>query len=259
MAGLMAAVTIMMIFSMIAFQEWSALLRHENEAEMMFRAQDLVRAIQRYRRDHGGQGPRKLEELMEPGPKAQYYLRHLWTDPLVLDGKWGLLFMGPGGSIVDPSVQPQQGQETGVSINPLGSSAAGQVAGQATPENAGRIGGVGNPGNGPQEGLPIAGVKSLATDHPFRVYKGLTEYSQWLFTYLDLEQQQVGGGPGQPGGPQGRPGAAGRQGPGGRTGAGGRQRPGQTPGGFSQGEGERRQPVPGSGVTVKDRDPNRNP
>ena len=35
---------------------------------------------------------------MEAGPKGQYYLRQLWTDPLMTDGKWGLLMMGPGGS-----------------------------------------------------------------------------------------------------------------------------------------------------------------
>ena len=48
-------------------------------------------------------------------------------------------------------------------------------------------------GGGEQTGLPIAGVKSLADDSPFRYYKGLTEYNQWLFSYFDLE------GAGQPG------------------------------------------------------------
>ena len=109
MAGLMAAVAIMMIFSTMAFQAWSEVLRRDNEAEMMFRAQDLVRAIQRYRRDHGGMGPEKLEQLLEPGPKRQYYARQVWTDPLVPDGKWGLLYFGPGGALVDPSNELQGG------------------------------------------------------------------------------------------------------------------------------------------------------
>ena len=58
-------------------------------------------------------------------------------------------------------------------------------------------------------GLPIAGVKSLSEDRPFRVYNGLTDYAQWLFTYFDLEVQRL---PGQ--GNRPRPG----------------QRPGQIPG-----------------------------
>ena len=112
MAGLMAGVAIMLILSTVAFQAWSDLLRRDNEAEMMFRAQDIVRAIQRYRRDHGGSGPLKLELLMEPGPKGQYYLRRLYEDPLVPDGKWGLLHLGPGGQILDPNAQVD---ETGLS------------------------------------------------------------------------------------------------------------------------------------------------
>ena len=34
--------------------------------------------------------------------------------------------------------------------------------------------------------MPIGGVKSLCTEQPFRVYKGRTEYREWLFTLLDL-------------------------------------------------------------------------
>jgi type II secretory pathway pseudopilin PulG len=226
MAGLMAAVAILMIFSAMAFQAWSEVLRRDNEAEMIFRAQEIVRAIQRYRKDHGGIGPEKLKDLMEPGPRGQYYMRRLYTDPLVPDGKWGLLFMGPGGTIVDPSVTPEEGglgQGLGSGLDRLGDRGAGgtqqqqqQQQGQrGGPEarrldtgrqaRAGGLGGVGNrqPDSGETGGLRIAGVKSLCEDSPFRVYKQLTEYSQWLFTYLDLEQQQIPG--------QGRPGAKQKQ------------------------------------------------
>lgn len=211
MAGLMVAVTLMMIFSLITFQAWKDVLHRDNEAEMMFRAQDLVRAIQRYRRDHAGQGPTKLEDLMEAGPKGQYYLRQLWTDPLVADGKWGLLLMGPSGSIIDPNAE-DTGLPQGQGLGALTQAASPQPA-------AGQLGGVANKGSGGvQEGLPIAGVKSLCTDHTFRVYNGLSEYSQWWFTYLDLEQAgqagpaTAGGQPSQqPGGgiPGGTPPAAG--------------------------------------------------
>jgi hypothetical protein len=51
------------------------------------------------------------------------------------------------------------------------------------------------PGLGGQDatGLPIAGVKCLSKDRPFRVYKGQRDYSLWLFTILDLEPQVPAG------------------------------------------------------------------
>jgi hypothetical protein len=223
MAAAIAAVAILLIFSTLALQEWADVLRRDNEAEMMFRAKDIVRAIQRYRRDHGGAGPAKLEQLMEPGPRGQYYLRKLWKDPLVRDGKWGLLYAGPAGQVVDPNateldqgLTPVPGASGFGGTSPFGSGGLG-----TPPPGSGAEGGAtGGPGGAPAppgaaafaeasesqldanaggkqlSGLPIAGVKSLSTDKPFRVYNGLTEYSQWLFSYFDLEQQQLPGNPG---------------------------------------------------------------
>jgi type II secretory pathway pseudopilin PulG len=193
MAGLMAAVAILAILSLLAFQEWADVLRRDSEAEMMFRAQDIVRAIQRYRKEHGGAGPQKLEDLLEPGQLGQYYLRRLYEDPLVKDGKWGLLFQGPGGTIIDPSIegaepiQPGPGERRGPAARRL-AAADRQRAGSAPAQRPGAVpGGPTAAAPGSATGLPIAGVKSLSTDRPFREYKGMSDYSQWLFTYLDLE------------------------------------------------------------------------
>ncbi len=208
MAGVVAMLAVSLVWSAIAFQAWIDVLRRDNEAEMIFRAEEIVRAIQRYRRDHGGQGPLKLKELLEPSPKRFYYIRREYEDPLVADGKWGLLYMGPGGTIVDPSDQPPV---PGLGLPSSGSSLdqalnQGQTAGQdSTPGQgqtlagsqigtAGSLGGVGNPsGNGEGIGLPIAGVKSLSTEPPFRVYKGDSQYGKWLFTYLDVQGPVAGG------------------------------------------------------------------
>ena len=226
MAALAAAVAVMVIFSTLAFQAWIDVLRRDNEAEMIFRAKDLVRAIQRYRRDHGGVAPLKLEDLMNPGPKGQYYLRKMWKDPLVPDGKWGLVYVGPGGQIIDPNA-PQQ--ETGLEGG-LGSGGGlgGRSIFDRDQEEGDRVGGasqsagpLGQRGQQQQQqfrtlspddksadqnaggkqiaGLPVAGVRSLCEEDPFRVYNGLTEYREWLFTYLDLEQPQLPGRGRQPG------------------------------------------------------------
>jgi len=252
MVGMVAMVAILVIFSDLAFQAWADALRRENEAEMMFRAQDLVRAIQRYRRDHGGSPPMKLEDLMQPGPRNQYYLRQLWKDPLVRGGKWGLVYAGPGGELIDPNAaapptapgtsgfgQPFASPSTGSAFADPRAAQGGQGSiggiqpiGGATPGAAapfGISGGGEDPNAGGKQlgGVPIAGVRTLATDKPFRVYNGLTEYSQWLFTYFDLERVQLPGGgrgggaetpPPDPGAPFGKRPGAGRPGFGKRPG-----------------------------------------
>jgi hypothetical protein len=186
MVGLVAAVAILMIFSTVVFQEWSQLMRREAEEEMMFRAREIVRGIFRYRIDHGGAGPSKLEQLMEPGPKGQYYMRHLYKDPLVVDGKWGLLYQGPGGTIVDPtSEDPAAGHEQSL-MDQILEAPESQASEFATVEGAGA-------------GLTIAGVKSLCKDEPFRVYNGYSDYAEWRFTYLDLETGLATNSPGQQG------------------------------------------------------------
>ncbi len=245
MAALMATVTIMTILSLAGYQSWEAMMRREREAEMMFRAQDLVRAIQRYRDDHGGIAPLQLKDLMEPGTKGQYHARKLWKDPLVKGGKWGLLHIGPDGQVLDPSVTPQAGQVSGLggglglkqSKTPgLGFGSTSNSGNDGQPggvPGGGLGGGIGGPppgslsGGAEATGLPIAGVKSLCTEKAFREWKGLTEYREWLFTYLDLEmaqaQAQAPPGTGPPGG-----GGGGSSNPGG---IGGGNPPGGGPGG----------------------------
>ncbi len=221
MVGVVAMVAISLIWSAVAFQAWIDVLRRDNEAEMIFRAQEIVRAIQRYRRDHGGQGPLKLKDLLEPSPKRSYYLRREYDDPLVRDGKWGLLHMGPGGTIIDPHALAEEGGPGLLGGGPtIGSRRSrldralgdghtlgqGQTPGQgripgqgqtlagSVPANAGLLGGLGNPNaDGGGNGLPIAGLKSLCTEKPFRVYKGESDYSKWLFTYLDLQAPGLAG------------------------------------------------------------------
>lgn len=184
MAGLLCGITIMMIFSTVVYQSWDDLMHRENEEEMMFRAQELARGIYRFQQDHGGQGPPELRQLLEAGPRGQYYIRQLYDDPLVRDGKWGLLYQGPGGAIIDPSLTGTNPIE-GVGID-LGLA---EVQGQA--QNLAVASGSEEGG----AGLPIAGVKTLSDLTPFRIYRGLSSYSEWQFTAIDLQTglAQAGG------------------------------------------------------------------
>jgi type II secretory pathway pseudopilin PulG len=201
MAGVMVLLAIMLIFSTIIFQYWEDVLRRDNEAEMMFRAQEIARAVARYRKDHAAP-PVKLEQLMDPGPKGQYYLRRLYTDPLVRDGKWGLLYAGPGGEVIDPNalhIGENAGFVPGGVDRERVKQAIIDAAGGIDPEQAaqtpqGQMALESEVAGGRQfPGLTIAGVKTLSTDDPFRVYKGAVNYSDWHFTFFDLVKPQVPG------------------------------------------------------------------
>ena len=49
MAGLMCLIAIKLIFATMVFQAWEDVLQRDKEAEMIFRGQEIARAIQRYR------------------------------------------------------------------------------------------------------------------------------------------------------------------------------------------------------------------
>ncbi len=183
MAALMLMLAIMMIMSTVVTQKWVDLLQREQEAEMMFRAKSITHAIRRHRRDQGQTQPLiKLEQLMEAGTRGQYFLRKLYEDPLVKDGKWGMLYQGPGGQIIDPN---SAAAEAGFVL--------GGTERQNTSQNQNPAGGLVNTGGegGVQEvgGLPIIGVKSLCKKPAFRIYKGFTEYREWQFTLYDVDLQ----------------------------------------------------------------------
>lgn len=175
MIALVVALAIMLIFSTVATRSWQEVVRRDHEADMIYRAQEIVRAIAKYRKANQ-RLPNKLEELMEPGPKGEYFLRRQWEDPLVKDGKWGLVFAAPGGGVIDPNSPSAELQPS-----PFGDGGPSPT----TPKDALTPGLTGQDATG----LPIAGVKSLSKDRPFRSYKDQREYALWLFTILDLEPQ----------------------------------------------------------------------
>ena len=179
--ALMAGIAIVMILSTVAVQAWSDIARRDNEAEMMFRAQDLVRALKRFQTDQG-KLPIELKELMEPGQRGQYFLRHLWKDPLVKGGQWQFVYASPAGGLFDPTVPP---------VPPAGGPAqTGQVQAGLNGNDPGAFPPIGKKKDGSADttGLPIAGVKTRCTDRPFRRYRDKTEYREWVFSIFDLDQ-----------------------------------------------------------------------
>ena len=102
--ALMAGIAIVMILSTVAVQNWADVVRRDNEAEMIFRAR-RHRARAEALSGREGEAPHRAQGADRAGQKRQYFLRHLWKDPLVKGGQWQLVYAAPGGGLYDPSVQ----------------------------------------------------------------------------------------------------------------------------------------------------------
>jgi hypothetical protein len=185
---------------------------------MIFRAQDITRALRRFQQDRG-KLPTELKELLEVGGhRPQYFIRQLWKDPLVKGGKWQLVYASPGGGLFDPTVPGAEapvapGSSTtstfkSGSLQQGSPGQPGQSPGGLTGSDPGALPSIGQTGDGSPDvtGLPIAGVKSRCTERPFRRYKDKDVYSEWVFSIFDLEPRAPAmtapqpGQPAQPGG-----------------------------------------------------------
>lgn len=83
---------------------WSTAVKREKEKELLFRGDQIRRAIESYYKGAPGGGgaqyPGTLNDLLKD-PRylvTQRYLRKVYQDPMTRDGQWGLI-MAPGGKI----------------------------------------------------------------------------------------------------------------------------------------------------------------
>jgi type II secretory pathway pseudopilin PulG len=110
---LMIGVAIASIALTAVAQIWSTTWRRDSEEELIFRGKQYGQAILAYQKEHGGQYPINLEDLFKPGPRRLRYVRKLFKDPIAKDGKWGLVYLAPGGqSIYDPGAAARAQKQT---------------------------------------------------------------------------------------------------------------------------------------------------
>ena len=214
-SGGFALVVLMVIMGMAAIwmaaslPTWKHNATREKEAELVFRGQQYVRALNMYERKMGpGAAPQNFDQLYE-----QKFLRKKYKDPITNDD---FLPLYTGGTPQAPGQQTPGG--------PQGASAPGQ-------------------------GAALRGVQSKSTASSIMVYNGATHYNEWTFVKTAQQPQNgPGRGPqGGPGGPGGRPGGPGSQtfGPGGVNRGGG---PGGPAGGPGRGPGVQPGPGRGPAV-----------
>jgi type II secretory pathway pseudopilin PulG len=168
MATLLVALAVMAVLMSAALPAWRHQAKREKEAELAFRGEQYVRAIQLWERKMGpGSRPPSFDILVQ-----QKYLRKKYTDPMSADGEFQPLFAGlnqaPGG---------------------------GRGRGAAPTPPAGR----GNPAGALAGG--IIGVRSTSTEASIRIYKGATRYNEWQFIHAGAATTPGGrGGSPVPGG-----------------------------------------------------------
>lgn len=164
-----ALVVLMVILGMIAvwmtasLPAWKHNATREKEAELVFRGQQYVRALNLYQKKFGpGSAPQSLDVLYD-----NKLLRKKYKDPITNDDFLplyrGNTAQGPGGQSGGGNPQP----------------------------------------TGPGQGSALMGVQSKSTAASILVYNGATHYNEWQFITTAQQPQQggPGRGPGGPGGP----------------------------------------------------------
>ncbi|MBI4885723.1 MAG: hypothetical protein HY824_01395 [Acidobacteria bacterium] len=230
MAALLVALAVMGIMLSVALPTWRTMAQREREAELFFRGQQYVQAIELFSRRTGG-FPTSFN-LLRDG----HYIRKLYKDPITnTDFQPVYLGQAPvGGAPVAPGQPGQPGQPAGRGGGRAGAPGApGASPGSIPPATAGGratqpltpLGGAAPPTTGvlgqpgPIGAGPIIGVVSRSTAESIRLFNGRNHYNEWVFMTTAATLQ-----PGAPGGAQGPAGLPGRGGRGAQPGA---QQPGQ--------------------------------
>ena len=214
MAGLLVAIGIMGILMSVAMPAWRTLAKREKEAELLFRGQQYVRAIDLYQRRFPGAYPTDIEMLVE-----ERFLRRLYPDPMTGE-PFRILTQGSAAAAAAETTA-EADEAAGRPGIPGFRRAAGNLSGAA---GSGVISGrAGRVSPGPFSGAPrgedeemggIVGVVSRSTEESLRDYNGATRYDQWLFVHQGqaVAPGAAGAAAPFPGGIGSEPGGPGRMG-----------------------------------------------
>lgn len=234
MAALLVSLAVMGVLMSVAMPVWRHDAQREKEAELVWRAGQIVRAVELYRKRVVGAQPTSLDQLVQ-----MKVLRKKYKDPMTKDGEWRYLTaqemsgmpiiggapgqLGPDGRpLPQPRGSDSRFGQSGMGQSGTSQSGMSQPGGSSqSPGSEGRSGfgsGSDRPSTfgAPREGQtgPFSGVASKSKANSIRVFKGRTRYDQWIVTIDDV---------------RGRFGQAGMVQPG--------QQPGQQPGRFPGSQG----------------------
>ena len=204
----------LMVALLVALPTWRHQVQREKEAELIFRGEQIARAIGLYQRRFANAPAPSIDFLVE-----QRFLRKKYKDPIANDD-FQVLTAG--------SNQPGQVQGRAQGAAPATQTTLARGGVQQTTGRAGAAGGAQGFSLSSTTTAATGGVVGVTSKSPLkslRVYNGQDVYNQWVF--MPVAQAGRAGGPA---GPAGGRGADGRGA--GAGGAGGRGR-----GGTPQGQG----------------------
>jgi type II secretory pathway pseudopilin PulG len=197
MAALLVAIAVMAVGMTVALTAWRQAMQREREAELVFRGQQYVRALQLYQRKFAAAYAPSIDLLV-----TQKFLRKKYKDPMVEDGEFEVLYQGS-------QVRLNAGQGQVISVGQQGQGQGGPTPALTFDSQSGAstLGTLPTNAGGPRGG--VIGVRSRSTAESIRIYNGGTHYNEWLFVFnlaaTGRGQARPGLGTG-PGGPRGGPG-----------------------------------------------------
>jgi len=170
MAGMLVAIAIMGITMSMLLPSWSTYVQREKEAELIFRGEQYMRAIELYQRQFPGAYPTGVEMLVE-----QRFLRRAYLDPMT-----GSDFQLLDPTSVTAAVGEVQEVIPGVNIQQPGVTRVQQRPANPRSERAPMT----EAGRGLENGDGIIGVATTATGDSMALYNGRNKYEDWLFVYM---------------------------------------------------------------------------
>ena len=166
--GVLIGITLLGVGLTAAVTLWSQAVQREDEAELLFRGEAIVRALERFQRDRPGTLPETLDELVEGK-----YLRRAWLDPMtgrgfrILRAEEAAAPATAAAGVVGARPRP---------TNPAGGEFEVRAEEEERPES-----------DAPGTVTGITGVVSTSDRLSFRTYEGARRYHEWRF------EAEVGG------------------------------------------------------------------
>ncbi|HJO03086.1 MAG TPA: hypothetical protein QGG47_03830 [Acidobacteriota bacterium] len=206
LVGLMVVVAVINVSLAVAVTSTRTLARRAREAELIWRGQQIARAVGCYEQANAGEPLTRLEQLVEAD-----CLRRVYRDPMVRDGQWRILRQQ---DVADGTVAALLGVEVDTESAGVGGASGGGLANQGS--TAGRTSSAvgaapslgttgatfgrqrptagsgvgisrlpGQPTRGPTGAgageNAIVGVVSRSVEASLRIYGEKTKHSQWVF------------------------------------------------------------------------------
>ena len=166
--GVLVGITLLGVGLSAGVALWSQVVQREREAELLFRGEAVVRALQRFQQDRPGTLPETLEELVEGK-----YLRRAWVDPMT--GRSFRILRAENALATGASARRERGGRADSGPAPT------NPAGEEEPRRAGGVAGRDQPGAAAEPATGITGVVSTSDLLSFRAYEGARRYNEWRF------------------------------------------------------------------------------